>query len=209
MSWSRILLGWLRFSWPLLLVLLVLWLAFGGNEAAVEAFFRAHREANSGLAAVMRGITDWSNPPFYAVYAWLLWRGWREKRPDLTRLALAYVAVQLVVSLLAVRGLKMLIGRPRPDAGPFFEPMTTDPGHHSLPSGHTTEITGATLPLALRSAGRLIPPALALLTALTGFSRVYLGWHHPSDVFFGWLLGSVAGLAIHLLATKDEHAGLS
>ncbi|HBR06859.1 MAG TPA: PA-phosphatase, partial [Desulfovibrio sp.] len=31
-------------------------------------------------------------------------------------------------------------------------------------------------------------------------------WHHPSDVFFGWLLGSVAGLAIHLLAHRDSHA---
>jgi undecaprenyl-diphosphatase len=202
---TRALSGWLRFSWPLLALLLLLWLALG-SEAQVAAFFRGHRAAHPGLKACLRFVTDWANPPFYLVYAWMLWRGWRDKRPDLTRLALAYVAVQLAVAVLAVQGLKMLIGRPRPGAGEFFAPLTTVPGQQSMPSGHTTEITGATLPLALRSARRWAAPLFGLLVALTGFSRIYLGWHHPSDVFFGWLLGSVAGLAIHLLACKDAHA---
>lgn len=201
----RVLSGWLRFSWPLLALLLLLWLALG-SEAQVAAFFREHRAAHPDLRSVLRFITDWANPPFYLIYALILWRGWRKKRPELVRLALAYVVVQVLVAVLAVHGLKMLIGRPRPGAGEFFEPLSTAPGQHSMPSGHTTEITGATLPLALRSAHRLAPLLLGLLVALTGFSRIYLGWHHPSDVFFGWLLGSVAGLAIHLLASKDAHA---
>lgn len=202
---TRVLSGWFRFSWPLLVLLLLLWV-FLGSEAQVAAFFREHREAHPGLRSVLRCVTDWANPPFYAVYAWILWRGWREKRPDLVRLALAYAAVQVGVAVLAVHGLKMLIGRPRPGAGAFFDPLTTDPGRQSMPSGHTTEITGAALPLGLRSARRMAMPLLGLLAALTGFSRIYLGWHHPSDVFFGWLLGSVAGLAIHLLAHRDSHA---
>ena len=202
---TRVLSGWLRFSWPLLVLLLLLWV-FLGSEAQVAAFFREHREAHPGLQSVLRFVTDWANPPFYVAYAWILWRGWREKRPDLVRLALAYVVVQVGVAVLAVHGLKMLIGRPRPGAGASFAPLTTDPGHHSMPSGHTTEITGAALPLGLRSRRRIPLLLLGLLAALTGFSRIYLGWHHPSDVFFGWLLGSVAGLAIHLLAHRDSHA---
>lgn len=202
---TRVLSGWLRFSWPLLVLLLLLWV-FLGSEAQVAAFFQEHREAHPGLKSVLRFVTDWANPPFYVVYAWILWRGWREKRPGLVRLALAYVVVQVGVAVLAVHGLKMLIGRPRPGAGEVFDPLTTDPGHQSMPSGHTTEITGAALPLGLRSRRRIALLLLGLLAALTGFSRIYLGWHHPSDVFFGWLLGSVAGLAIHLLAHRDSHA---
>jgi undecaprenyl-diphosphatase len=41
------------------------------------------------------------------------------------------------------------------------------------------------------------------LLALLGFSRIYLGWHHPSDVFFGWALGGVAGFGVHLFSAKD------
>lgn len=208
MSYARMLRGWLAVSWPLLLVLAVV--AAGlGDEAGVAAFFREHRTAHPGLKAFFEIVSDWSNPVFYLVYAGFLVQGLRRGRRDLVRLALCYAAVQILVALLAVRLLKTTIGRPRPGTDGLYEPLTGDPGHHSLPSGHTTELLGAVLPLALRWRGALTALGFGLLTALTGFSRIYLGWHHPSDVFFGWLLGSAAGLGIHLLATRGAHAELS
>lgn len=205
MSFTRMLRGWLAMSWPLLLVLAVV-LAGLGDEAGVAAFFREHRAAHPALKTFFEIVSDWSNPVFYLVYAGFLVQGLRRGRRDLVRLALCYVAVQLLVALLAVRLLKTTVGRPRPDAGSEYLPLTGDPGHHSLPSGHTTEIMGATLPLALRWRTLLGTLGFGLLAALTGFSRIYLGWHHPTDVFFGWLLGSAAGLGIHLLATRGAHA---
>ncbi|WP_022660735.1 phosphatase PAP2 family protein [Paucidesulfovibrio longus] len=195
--------SWLLVSGPLLLVLLLLGIRFGFDEHAVFAFFRTHRQAHPDFAAVFQFFTDAVNPAFYGVFLFLLIKAWKEKRPGLKRFVLVWIAVQLAVSLLAVRGIKSIIGRPRPGEDPFFQTMTNRPSYHSLPSGHTTEAATTCTALGLRL-GRTLPSlALGLLLALLGFSRVYLGWHHPSDVFFGWALGGVAGLAVHLFSHKE------
>ena len=54
----------------------------------------------------------------------------------------------------------------------------------------------------LLTMGSLYPawlPALALLTALLCFSRVYLGVHYLLDVLAGVALGSVLGVVFVLL----------
>jgi undecaprenyl-diphosphatase len=139
------------------------------------------------------------------VYAAILLRGILDKRPGLTRTALVYLAVQLVLSLLLVRLLKISLGRPRPGEGLLYHPMTLEPSHHSLPSGHTCEITAASLPLSLWRRGLLLSLAIGVLTGAVGASRVILGWHHISDVFFGWLLGMVGALAIYLFGVQHAN----
>ncbi|MGE4290863.1 MAG: phosphatase PAP2 family protein [Desulfovibrio sp.] len=196
-------LSWLLASAPLLAVLAVLAVAFGWDEQAVIVFFRAHRQAHPNLASVFQVLTDAVNPAFYGVFLYLLIKAWREKRPGLKRFVLVWIAVQVIVSLLTVRLVKSVIGRPRPGEDPFFQTMTNRPSYHSLPSGHTTEAATTCTALGLRM-GRALPSlGLGLLLALLGFSRIYLGWHHPSDVFFGWALGGVAGLAVHLFSHKE------
>ncbi|MBN2140152.1 MAG: phosphatase PAP2 family protein [Desulfovibrionaceae bacterium] len=196
---------WALFSLPLALVLAVVWLTLGDGSQAAE-FFRAHRAAHPGLATSFELVSDISNPAMYAVYAWLLIKGLRARDKGLVRLVVVYVLVQALIAFAAVRALKIALGRPRPDAGGLFETMTLDPGKHSLPSGHATEMTGACLPLGLRSGRVLSCLGLGAAVAVLGFSRVYLGWHHPSDVFFGWLLGSVAGAAIHIFSRTRRNA---
>ena len=96
-----------------------------------------------------------------------------------------------------MRTLKIVIGRPRPGAGLFLSPLSLQSAFNSLPSGHTAEIIGAVLPLAMLRASPLLSLAGGLFAALVAFTRVYLGEHHPSDLFLGWLLGAFAGALIY------------
>jgi membrane-associated phospholipid phosphatase len=192
---------WAVMSLPLVLTVAACF-AFIGGEEAVAAHFAAWRPEHPFAVRLLKLYTDWGNPAFYLVYAAILARGLKQRRRDLTALALGLLAAQLLVSLAAERLLKTAIGRPRPDVGGPFAPWSFDAGHHSLPSGHTTEITVHTLPLALRARSWLLPLTLSLVTGLMGASRIALGWHHPTDILAGWVLGSLGGMLAHRLAQK-------
>ena len=199
----RVLLHWLLASLPLLLALGWTFAAFD-SEADVHTFMLRHRAAHPLLKDATKILTDWGNAAVYAVYAWLLFTGLRRKDRCRTRLAVVYIVVQLAVALVLVHVLKFVIGRPRPDVDGLFRSMSTHSRYHSMPSGHTTEISGAVLPLAMRAKSTLAVLGMGLYLGAVGYSRVYLGWHHPSDVLCGWLLGSVAALAIHLFSCEDR-----
>jgi membrane-associated phospholipid phosphatase len=190
--------AWAVLSLPLLLVVGTSFACIGGEEA-VAAYFAAWRPAHPEAAYALKLYTNWGNPALYLVYAAILLRGLTSRRRDLTALALGYLAAQLLVSLALERLLKISIGRPRPGVGGPFMPLSFDPGHHALPSGHSTEILVQTLPLAVRARSFALPLVLGLVAGLMGASRIVLGWHHPTDVLAGWLLGSLGGwLALRL-----------
>ena len=187
---------------PLVVLLLALNGFLGGDEAAY-LYFRGVRAEHPGLTTCFRLLTDWGNPVFYAAYAAVLIRGLRRRDRRLTRFALTYLAVQLLVSFLLVRVLKMSLGRPRPGEGDIHEFFTWSGSYHSLPSGHTTEVMGAALPLAMWRRRALLSLGLGAFTALVAGSRIYLGWHHPSDVAWGLVLGSYAAWLIHTYGWRD------
>ncbi|WP_243545532.1 phosphatase PAP2 family protein [Pseudodesulfovibrio tunisiensis] len=190
-------------SAPLLAVLGVIHFQIG-SEADIVQFFQAERVQSPQLASWLAWFTSWGNSLFYVIYAVMVFRAFRSRDTSRKRFVFVWLGAQLVIALLAVHFTKMTIGRPRPGQGEWFEPLTTRGAQHSLPSGHTTEFTGWTLPLGLRYCLPWLSVLLGILLAVMGFSRVYLGWHHPSDVFFGWLLGSVTGLAVTLLAPRKS-----
>ncbi|MFW5499541.1 MULTISPECIES: phosphatase PAP2 family protein [unclassified Maridesulfovibrio] len=191
-------------SLPLILIFAAFFFNFG-SEAEVLAFFKAHSQAHPDIKSFAKIVTNWGNAALYPIYIWFLITGIKQRKTDKSRLrfALVFIAVQLAVSLIAVRFLKIAIGKPRPGEGTFFEPMSMKGAYHSMPSGHTCEIYGASLPLILRYRNLLLTLGLGIFAATVAFSRIYLNWHHPSDVFCGWMLGSVAGFAIHLFSKED------
>ena len=86
--------------------------------------------------------------------------------------------------------LKLLFGRIRPTPR---RPLYRKPRTPSFPSGHSASAfafaTAATRELPV--AGPLLFP----LAAIVAYSRVYLGFHYPSDVLMGGALGAAAGMA--------------
>ncbi len=199
----RLLGHWLLLSLPLLLLLLGLLLVYG-NEAALDMACRIHRDVHPGTKAFFRALSDWGNPLLYLLAAAGLALAWRRGDRPRLRYWLTFAVLQLLLSFLLVRLLKTALGAPRPDAPDRLpRPWTFDPAYHALPSGHTTEITATATALALAALSRVRTVALGCFAALVAFSRIYLSWHSPTDVFCGWLVGSLAGLAVPFLADVD------
>lgn len=197
--------AWAVLSLPLLAVVAACFAFIGpgiGSEGAVAAYFAAWRPEHPIAVFALKLYTNWGNPALYLVYAIILARGLKGRCRGLTGLALGYLAAQLVVSVALERLLKIAIGRPRPGEGGPFVPWSFDAAHHSLPSGHVEEITLQALPLALRAQALLLPLALGLVVGLMGLSRIALGWHHPTDLLVGWLVGSLGGLLVQRLAPR-------
>ena len=186
---------------PLLALLSVSTLCLGSGDE-VTAFWRAWRHAHPDATMAARVLTDWGNPAMYVVYAALVWRARRDHDPRTVRFVMVYVAVQLLISFLLVRVIKIAAGRTRPGVPGPWMPFSFDGPHNSLPSGHTTEIVGACAPLAMRWQRAAASLALGCFVAAVGYSRVLLGQHHASDVLAGLLLGSLAAFVIHRITHR-------
>ncbi len=187
-------------------------LATCGPDARSFFFFRDHRYLHPGFRQIMAVLSDYSAPALYGWYAVILARSLRARNMDVkkagTSFVLRFLAVQVAICALLVRVVKIFVGKPRPDVAEgagMFQPFSLSGGHNSFPSGHTAEITGCILPLALRYRSPLLSLGLGFVAALVAFTRIYLAKHFPSDVFFGWMIGSVSGLAVYFWAGPVLH----
>lgn len=191
------------------------WLAEEVFEGDARHFDEQVRAAVNGhstpaLTAAMRGFTYLGSTAFVlsacvvgaAAFYFVKWH-------RAAALLLITMAGALILNLV----LKLSFRRTRPD--PFFG--ITAPNSFSFPSGHAllSFCLFGTLAVVIHQRARsvwarvAVWSAAAVLVALVGLSRVYLGVHYPTDVVASYLAASVWILAAALvdrLSRRDEIA---
>lgn len=146
------------------------------------------------LSRIMEWITKTGDPLFYVVFNLLaiLWLAKKKRYPELICLVGA-----VLIGWGLNQGMKHIFLRARPDGYALI-----DQGGYSYPSGHAM-VAASWYPVlgyllqyrreSLRAAGA----AVALYGLLPGLSRLFLGVHYPTDVFFGhWLGLTIAYLCV-------------
>ena len=177
---------------PLIVTLCAVRLFIGADEA-VFLHFNEVRAANPDNTFWVRLFSDSFIFLLYPVYLFLLYRGLKYARPAEARLAIACFIAQILVCAVLCRFAKVAIGRPRPMTGGSFMFFSLDWGYQAFPSGHTAESLGASLPLIFNYGRVFLPLCLGFFVAAIGYSRLYLGMHHPTDIWGGIVFGSLSG----------------
>lgn len=91
--------------------------------------------------------------------------------------------------------IQLLVTRPRPFAV-LNDVITVGglPTGYSFPSGHTAIVFAFVAAYFLAAPKNAISYLLLLGALVVGFSRIYMGFHYPSDVIAGALLGIFCAL---------------
>ncbi len=172
------------------------WLArgvLGGTVQPLDLAIRdaIHRHAFPALTFAMRVLTWAGSVAVLLPLAVLLMVRW--VRHGRRRRAVLFAVTVLGAEVLE-QALKLAFARPRPE--PFFH--LAAPLGYSFPSGHALVSCCFYGFLAAVARGRqgVAWGVAALLVALIGFSRVYLGVHYPSDVIAGYAAAVVWVLAV-------------
>jgi undecaprenyl-diphosphatase len=184
-----------------LALILFVWLArevTRGDALRLDTPIRnaVHARSSPPLTAIMRGVSLVGSEvilvPLGAILVW--WLVAAKRRRAAVVFAVAALGAEALDQIM-----KLLFYRPRPE--PFFG--LASPITHSFPSGHAMVsccfFGVLAMILAAREPSRArrisIFAAAAILVALMGFSRVYLGFHYPTDVLAGYA-AAVVWLAV-------------
>lgn len=124
-----------------------------------------------------------------AVPAGLYITGLIEKDKTLKENAL-FITESIIISSVTTWSLKRIVGRERPAVHDPTFIAVLDLHNHSFPSGHTSEAFSMATSLSMKyPKWYVIVPAFTY-AGFSGFSRLYLGVHYPTDVLAGALVGS-------------------
>ena len=166
---------------------LLTWWVLSGRSSAFDESIRAavHTWASPGMTRFMLAVTtmgsEWFMLPLGAIALWRLATVGRGR--DGLSIPVISLSAEAVAQLL-----KLATHRARPAIFFGLAPAHT----YSFPSGHafvSTVFYGVLAAfLTDRTSHRVTAVAAGLILALLiGLSRVYLGYHYPSDVLGGWI----------------------
>ena len=185
---------WASITAALFVFVCLAYLVTQGQADPFDAAIRAsvHAWAWPLCTAIMRAITMLGS--VYLLVPWAALVVWRWAATGRRRAAVFFAAASLSAEA-AAQLLKVLFHRPRPDV--FFGLLPAET--YSFPSGHAfVPPVMFAMAAVILAEGQKSPAAriairwMALPMALAiGFSRVYLGYHYPSDVLAGYALAIV------------------
>ncbi|NLC24629.1 MAG: phosphatase PAP2 family protein, partial [Oxalobacter sp.] len=175
---------------PLALLMLAVGFYSGFWGENIRLWHQEMRQLHPLLTRLML-VTSWGSAwMLYAAYAVILAHALRTNN----RQEIAFIArfvFSLVCVLLIAAAMKVAFGMPRPGINLPSAPFSFVDDFVSFPSGHTVQIVTAALPLAFYFSKRWLFIAMSLLITLVGYSRLWLGQHHPIDVLGGIVVGSL------------------
>ena len=167
-------------------------------DEAVLRFIALHLRvpALNGAMSVFTHLGDAGAIFLFITAVMLCVRRWRRAGgTTLTALGLGLIVTNLTI--------KPLISRPRPwVAMEGFQALIAESDPNSFPSGHTCAAFAFAVALSFELPRKWQKAAVLLAAALMGYSRLYVGVHFPSDVLAGAAIGSLCGLAAHLIAAR-------
>ena len=162
----------------------------------------AHHSLPLDKAAVVMLDMDFLKGGFLFVFLWWLWFRDADDAPE-NRIAVLRIALGLCLAVVIARAMQILLpGRVRPMHDPTihlvapFVPVPEGLEHwSSFPSDHAVVLFAVATAIALYNRW-LGLAAAAWVTIIACLPRVFVGYHYPSDI----LAGAVVGALIMLLA---------
>ena len=166
-----------------------------GFDETVRSF--VHQYSSPALTKAMQIASFLGSTLFLTIFGIVIFITFRLLK---RHRAATLFAIAMAGSSILLVALKNVFQRARPQ--PFFE--TVLPASYSFPSGHSllsfcfyvalAAIVTARIERRLSQA--IIWTCAALLVALIGFSRIYLGVHYPSDVLAGYAAALIWVVAV-------------
>ena len=176
----------------------------GTADASLYAYFKGVRHVYPIITEVMQIVSAYTSHALLAGYLVVIFLACRRAQHLKARFLLSSIVIYYTLLSIVLYVFKIGFGVPRPYTDSITSnPLSFSSDFHSFPSGHTAECAAITSALAHINASYLKTLLLGCIMASVGFSRVYVGMHHPLDLLGGALLGSLAPLLASYLMHRE------
>lgn len=162
---------------------------------------KIHIERHDGLDPLMLGIS--TTEPWISMAAPLIYGGsqWLLSHPEGKQKALTMIGAAAMSAGLTTL-LKVSVRRDRPYETHDDIHALDHTGPLSFPSGHTASAFNLATSVSIVCPRWYVVSGMYLWAGLTGYSRMHLGVHYPSDVLAGALIGSGTAVLSNYLMRK-------
>ncbi|MFQ6069975.1 MAG: phosphatase PAP2 family protein [Candidatus Aminicenantales bacterium] len=141
-------------------------------------------------------ISRYGNYFYYSLFLGFFLYGVIRNERKYLKIGILYLALQIIISVLITRFLKISIGRPRPGYGFVHHFFSGGYKYESFPSGHAVDASCSAGVLWGFLGSYLLILLAFLYSLLIGMSRIFLGAHYFLDVIAGMALGFTSGISI-------------